>query len=135
MKKLLTAAMLSACTVPALAANNTIFSCSTNNGLPVKIVKVDSDYEFTYGQTTFKNPAKQVLANENSYVATGSSFTTSSLELKNNGTRYVVEFVQARGSKSVDEPTLYVFKGDKMDTISCKTKGLVHNFERGMKSQ
>ncbi|OOF79679.1 hypothetical protein BKG93_05935 [Rodentibacter ratti] len=130
MKKLLAITALSLCTLPAFATNNTIFSCNTQNGTPVKIIKVGDDYEFTYGKTTFKNPAKQVLSSENSYIATGSSFITSSLELKNNGMRYVVEFVQPRGSKSVEEPTLYVFKGDKMDTVSCKTNGLVHNFEQ-----
>ncbi|MCX2960997.1 hypothetical protein [Rodentibacter caecimuris] len=130
MKKLLAITALSVCTLPAFAADNTIFSCNTQNGTPVKIIKVGNDYEFTYGKMTFKNPAKQVLSNENSYIATGSSFITSSLELKNNGMRYVVEFVQPRGSKSVEEPTLYVFKGDKMDTVSCKTNGLVHNFEQ-----
>ncbi|THA10999.1 hypothetical protein [Rodentibacter pneumotropicus] len=130
MKKLLAITALGVCTLPAFAADNTIFSCNTPNGTPVKIIKVGNDYKFTYGETTFKNPAKQVLSSENSYIATGSSFITSSLELKNNGMRYVVEFVQPRGSKSVEEPTLYVFKGDKMDTVSCKTNGLVHNFEQ-----
>ncbi|OOF59718.1 hypothetical protein [Rodentibacter myodis] len=131
MKKLLTILTLSTCAIPAFAANNTIFSCTTNEGTPLKIVKVDSNYEFSYGQTLFKNSAKQVLSNENSYIATGSGFITHSLELKNNGVRYVVEFVQPRGSKAVEDPTLYIFKGDKMDTVSCKTSGLVHHFEQG----
>lgn len=135
MKKLFTIAMLSACSLPTLAAGNTIFACSTDNGSKVNITKVGTDYEFTYGSVSFKNPAKQVLSNDNSYVAVGSGFVTSSLEMKNNGERYVVEFVQPRGSKSVEEPTLYVFKGDKMDTIHCKTAGLVQNFEqRSMKT-
>ncbi|OOF55877.1 hypothetical protein BKK56_04900 [Rodentibacter genomosp. 2] len=130
MKKLLTIAMLSMSTLPAIAANNTIFSCTTNSGNPVTITKVGNDYEFVYGNTTFKNPAKEVFANENSYIAAGSGFITNSLELKNKGERYVVEFVQPRSSKSVESPMLYVFKGEKMETFQCNTSGLVHNLEQ-----
>ena len=135
MKKLLTIAMMTACTTPVLAANNTIFACTTDNGNKVSVTKSGTDYEFVYGQITFKNPVKQVLANQDSYVAVGSGFITSSLEMKNNGTSYTIQFVQPRDGKNIEEPTLYITNGSKMDTVSCKAGSAVQNFERrSMKS-
>ncbi|OOF82013.1 hypothetical protein BKG92_07560 [Rodentibacter ratti] len=135
MKKSLTLAMVSLCATPVLAANNTIFSCTADNGNKISVAKNGSDYVFVYGKTTFKNPVKQVLANQDSYVATGSSFTTSSLEMKNNGMSYTIQFVQARNGNAIEEPTLYINHSNKMDTISCKTETATQNFERrNMKS-
>ena len=70
MKKLLTIGAVAMFATPAFAANN-IFSCTAENGSPVSVTKNGSDYEFTYGQVSFKNPVKQVFANQDSYVATG----------------------------------------------------------------
>ena len=69
MKKLLTIGAVAMFATPAFAANN-IFSCTAENGSPVSVTKNGSDYEFTYGQVSFKNPVKQVFANQDSYVAT-----------------------------------------------------------------
>lgn len=135
MKKLLTLAMMTACATPVFAANNTIFSCSADNGNKISVTKSGTDYEFAYGQITFKNPMKQVFANQDSYVATGSGFITSSLEMKNNGTSYTIQFVQPRDGQGIEEPTLYITNGSKMDTISCKAGSAIQNFERrSMKS-
>ena len=129
MKKLLTIGAVAMFATPAFAANN-IFSCTAENGSPVSVTKIGSDYEFTYGQVSFKNPVKQVFANQDSYVATGSGFITSSLEMRNNGTSYTIQFVQPHNSNSIEEPMLYITNGSKMDTVSCKAGSATQNFER-----
>ena len=73
---------------------------------------------------------KQVFANQDSYVATGSGFITSSLEMRNNGTSYTIQFVQPHNSNSIEEPMLYITNGSKMDTVSCKAGSATQNFER-----
>lgn len=136
MRKLITlAAILSAISTSALAANNTIFSCKAEDGNTVLVKKVGSDYEFSYGSVKFKNPIKKVINNDDSYVATGSGFITSSLGLKNGGTSYTIEFVQPRNNpKEVNDPTLYVSKGNNTQSIQCSN--VQHNFERNiMRSQ
>ena len=120
MKKLLTIGAVAMFATPAFAANN-IFSCTAENGSPVSVTKNGSDYEFTYGQVSFKNPVKQ---------ATGSGFITSSLEMRNNGTSYTIQFVQPHNSNSIEEPMLYITNGSKMDTVSCKAGSATQNFER-----
>ena len=103
MKKLLTIGAVAMFATPAFAANN-IFSCTAENG--------------------------QVFANQDSYVATGSGFITSSLEMRNNGTSYTIQFVQPHNSNSIEEPMLYITNGSKMDTVSCKAGSATQNFER-----
>ena len=130
MRKLVMLAITAISSTSALAAEGAIFSCSTENGKQISITKVGQDYEFSYGGVLFKNPVKQVVANTDSYIATGSGFVTSSLEMKHNGISYTVEFVQPRGSKNIEQPTLYITRGNNMQTIGCKVQGVVHNFEK-----
>ncbi|MDY4593671.1 MAG: hypothetical protein SO424_01180 [[Pasteurella] aerogenes] len=109
----------------ALAANNSniIFSCTATDGKPIMVKKVGSDYEYTYGQFSFKNPIKQVIANENSEISVGSGFITNVMELKNNGISYRVGFLQGRGTNTIDNPSVDIYKnGQYDDAIECNVK-------------
>lgn len=109
----------------ALAASNSniIFSCTATDGKPIMVKKVGSDYEYTYGQFSFKNPIKQVIANENSEISVGSGFITNVMELKNNGISYRVGFLQGRGTNTIDNPSVDIYKnGQYDDSIECNVK-------------
>ncbi|HDX0990417.1 TPA: hypothetical protein RNX34_002151 [Pasteurella multocida] len=121
MRKLVILASCSFMALPALADSATIFSCTASDGNQIQIQKVGSDYQFSYGKISFKNLAKQVLKNEGSYVAIGSGFTTSSLEMKSKSFSYTIEFVQPKGSNRIDSPILYITKGNDMTEIRCDT--------------
>lgn len=109
------------------ATNNTVFSCTATDGNPITVTQVGDDYEFSYGNTTFKNPIKRVVANQDSYVSAGSGFTTNSLQLKNNGYSYTIEFVQPQNApNTVNDPRLYIERGNKMDTVQCDTGKEIH---------
>ena len=116
----------------AFAASNKdiIFSCTTDDGKPLTVQKVGDDYEYNHGQFRFKNPIKQVLANANTEIAGGSGFVTYSIELKNQGKSYRVGFIQARNSKSIDEPGVSIYQGDQYDrAIECNlTKSIKQHF-------
>lgn len=128
MRKLLTFAMLGIFSSSAFA-NDNIFSCNTEDGKMVSVQKIGANYVFSYGNVTFTNPITQVTNNENSYIATGSGFITSSLELQNGHTTYTIEFVQPRNNpKEVDDPTLYITKGNDMKTIRCNN--VHHNLDK-----
>ncbi|VTU09362.1 Uncharacterised protein [Actinobacillus porcinus] len=120
MRKLMTALVLAAMSVSASAANSTIFSCKTENGSSVLVKKVGNNYEFTYGSTTFKNAIKDVMAREETAVAVGSGFSTSTLELVDKGTSYQIEVVIPRGSDEVDTAALSISKGDRSENVNCK---------------
>lgn len=120
MRKLMTALVLAATSIPAMAANTTIFSCKAENGSSVLVKKVGNDYEFTYGSTHFKNAIKDVMAREGTAVAVGSGFSTSTLELVDKGTSYTIEIVIPRGSKNVDTAALSISKGERSDSVDCK---------------
>ncbi|MGX2956060.1 hypothetical protein ACWIYZ_03085 [Ursidibacter arcticus] len=130
MRKLAILVSCSFVALPALADNSIIFSCTASDGNQIHIQKVGNDYQFSYGKISFKNPAKQVLKNEGSYVATGSGFTTSALEMKSKNLSYTIEFVQPKGSNTIDSPILYIAKGDNTTEIQCDTsKKIEAHFE------
>ncbi|PJG84818.1 hypothetical protein [Conservatibacter flavescens] len=89
-----------------------------------------NDYQYTHGSFTFKNPINQVLANPNSEIAVGSGFTTYTIELKHQGKSYRVGFLQARGSKVLEESGVGIYKGDSYDSsVECSlTKPIKQNF-------
>lgn len=123
MHKLLTFSLAVMLSTSAFATNNTIFSCTTDNGKQVTITKAGSDYQFSYDNTQFRNAIKTVIADENTYVASGSGFITNSLAMKNKGTTYTVQFVQVRNNpKVIDDATLYIEKGNNQNSVACNTK-------------
>lgn len=130
MRKLTTLAVCSFISLPVLAENISIFSCTAEDGNQILIQKTGADYQFSYGKILFKNPAKQVLKNEGSYVATGSGFTTSALEMKSKSHSYTIEFVQPRGTNVIDSPMLYITKGNNTTEIKCDSnKKVEQHFE------
>ena len=113
-----------------MADQNIVFSCKTASGETVMVKKVGKEYEYTQGNLTFKNVINRVFANEHSEIAVGSGFITYSLELRNQGKSYVVGFIQARGSDSIDEPGVSIYKGATLEkTIACDRSTVYHNFD------
>ncbi|MDG2961699.1 hypothetical protein P7L98_01605 [Bisgaard Taxon 10/6] len=125
-------ALTALCSTSVLAAgNDTIFACTATNGTPIEVKKVGSDYQFKYGKTAFKNAIKDVLRNPSSYIATGSGFVTNSLEMKNKGYSYIIQFVQPRNALTmIDDPNLYIEKGNNAETVQCDVKmPVIQNFD------
>ncbi|TYG35286.1 hypothetical protein FW755_09370 [Lonepinella koalarum] len=132
MRKITMLALTALCTTSVFSAeNNTIFACTADNGTPIEVQKIGNDYQFKYGKTVFKNAIKEVIRHPNSYIATGSGFITHSLELKNKGYSYTIQFVQPRNAPSmIDDPNLYIEKGDNTQEIKCDThKSVSQNFD------
>lgn len=135
MRKLTISAFLlaSLCSTSAFAVGeqDTVFSCTVTDGSSLTVKKVGNDYVYSQGKLTFKNPIQQVFANARSEIAVGSGFVTSSLELKNRGKSYVVGFIQARGSNSIDEPGVGIYNGATPErTIECdNSKPIYQNFD------
>ncbi len=111
-------------------SKDAVFSCKTTDGETVMVKKVGKDYEYIQGNLTFKNVINRVLANERSEIAVGSGFITYALELRNQGKSYIVGFIQARGSDSIDEPSVSIYKGATLEkTIACDPSTVYHNFD------
>ncbi|MFZ7230569.1 hypothetical protein ACLSZN_04495 [Avibacterium avium] len=130
-KSLFSSLILATLSTNTLASDShVVFSCTATDGKPLIVKEVGNDYVYSHGQFIFKNTVSQVLANENSEIARGSGFTTYSIELKNQGKSYRVGFIQARGSKSIDEPGVSIYKGDQYDSaVDCSlTKPIKQNF-------
>lgn len=135
MRKLLTlTAILSAFSTSALANNNTIFSCTTENGDRVLVKKEGNDYAFSFKGVSFKAPIKQSLANPDSEIATGSGFITSSLELKQNAKMsYTVSFTQPRNNlKEYITPSVSMYPNGQLgDYFECNmNKPFEEHFDR-----
>ena len=97
------------------SSKNIVFSCQTTENESVMVKKVGKDYEYTQGNLAFKNAVNQVLANERSEIAVGSGFTTYSLELQHQGKSYVIGFIQAGGSESIEEAGISIYKGEMLE--------------------
>lgn len=115
------------------AANekDVIFSCTTTDRKPLTVKKVGNDYEYRHGQFSFKNPISQVVANSNSEIAVGSGFITYTAELKHEDKSYRIGFLQARGSKTIEEPSVGIYKGDTYhSSVECSlTRPITQNFD------
>jgi hypothetical protein len=112
------------------SSKNIVFSCQTTENESVMVKKIGKDYEYTQGNLAFKNAVNQVLANERSEIAVGSGFTTYSLELQHQGKSYVIGFIQARGSESIEEPGISIYKGEMLEkALSCDSTSIYHNFD------
>lgn len=95
------------------AGSSTIFSCTTASGKPLTVKQIGNNYEFSYNNERFTNPIQQIMGNENTYIAEGSGFITSSLQLKNNGYSYQIEFSEPRNNPiAVDDVVISVSKLD-----------------------
>ncbi|MDP8189061.1 hypothetical protein QJU87_04175 [Pasteurella skyensis] len=114
----------------AVQKENTIFSCTTDKNKTILVEKVGNNYQFSYDNIMFKNPIKQVITNLRSEIAGGSGFTTSTLELINKGSSYIVGFTQPRGNpKLLENAGFYTITGDKYgDDIQCKGN-IYQNFD------
>lgn len=133
-KSIATLAVFSLCAVPAFAAEGkTIFSCIAVDGKTITVQKIKDDYLLSYGKIIVKNPIKQVINNEGSYIARGSSFITNSLALQGKNVSYKIQFVQTHNGQLADTPMLYIEKGEVFNQVECDVKKkIVHNFERNI---
>ncbi|WP_101776026.1 hypothetical protein [Pasteurella oralis] len=132
MRKLMIFALVTVFPISTLAAE-TIFSCTLTDSNIVTVTKVDNDYQFSYKGVVFKNTIKSVVKNESSYIASGSGFLTHSLQMKNNGYAYTIEFIKSRGEaeapNSINDAQLYIERDNQMDTLECDTtKKIYQNF-------
>ena len=133
-KSIATLAVFSLCAVPALAAEGkTIFSCIAVDGKAITVQKIKDDYQLSYGKITVKNSVKQVINNEGSYIARGSSFITNSLAFQGKNVSYKIQFVQTHNGQLADTPMLYIEKGEVFNQVECDVKKkIVHNFEQNI---
>lgn len=131
MRKLTTLALFALCSNVAMAADNPIFSCFTDQGKTVEIKKVGNDYAFSYGNIKFKQPVQQVFKNEDTKIDVGSGFISSSVEMINKGVSYTVSFGKPKGnSNELIEPALRITKNGNTDYAICDTtKPVKQNFE------
>ena len=108
-----------------------IFSCTATDGKQLTVKKVGNNYEYRHGQFSFKNPISQVVANSNSEIAVGSGFVTYTMELKHQDKSYQVGFLQARGSKTIEEPGVSIYKGEEYhSSVGCSlTKPITQNVD------
>lgn len=132
MRKLLSSIFMVLTPAFVNAAENTVFACTTKEGKELAITKQRSNYLFSYGDVSFTNPIKDVVKNEGSFIAGGSGFVTGSLEMKNSGKSYVVEFSLPRNNlKVVDEATLSISNGGKSTLVECDTnKKIIQNLDK-----
>lgn len=119
MRKLLGITVLTLCTTSAFATDkNVVFSCTSTEGKPLTVKRVGNDYEYSYDKTIFKNPIKKAVTNDGTIIARGSGFTTYALELKNDGLKYLVGFVQPNGnSKEFIEPGATISRDNDQPSI------------------
>lgn len=129
-------AILSICLSTSVMAKSSlsdvIFSCATNEGKPILVKKVGEDYILTYDQISIRNPIKQVINHNDSFIAGGSGFITSSLELKDSDTSYTIQFSQPRNNlKKLDGVEIFISKGESLKSIECNSQEKIsHNFNK-----
>lgn len=134
MRKLTTVALSLLCATPAFAGNEKLlFSCTLQDNTPLTIKRLGDNYVYTQGSLTITNPVKSVLANKLSGIDdSGSGFTGTSLEFKQQGKSYVIGTSEGRGSKAPPHVEIGVWqKGDILDVYQCDdNKKIVTNFEK-----
>lgn len=112
--------------------NNTIFSCTIETGTPLIVEKQGADYLFSYDKISFKSPIAEVVKNGDSFIAGGSGFITSSLELINNDVSYTIQFSQPRNNlNKLDDIEISISRGEQTKFLKCDTtKKVVHKFDK-----
>lgn len=133
MKKMSTLFLSVFLSLPVAAnSSDVVFSCSIKTGKVLSVTKQDSDYLFSYDKISFKSPINQVVKNSDSFIAGGSGFITSSLELKDNGISYTIQFSQPRKNlKKLDDIEISISKGEQVRFLECDThKKIHHNFDK-----